>query len=137
MYDWAHDNCMQFNNTQFEHLQYKVSKTSDEEYVFLTETGSTINNPQRVRDLGVIMDNEGSFAAHVEEITSKARRQAGWILRTFSARDKLTMMTLYKSLVRPIVEYCSQLWSPSRLGLIRKKGNNSKKLYSKNKRSRQ
>ena len=30
------------------------------------------------------------------------------------------MMTLNKSLVRSIVEYCSQLWSPSKLGLIRK-----------------
>ena len=66
------------------------------------------------------MDDEGSFSAHIEEITSNAKRQTGWILRTFAARDKLTMLTLYKAFVRPILEYCSQLWSPSKLGLIRK-----------------
>ena len=36
----------------------------------------------------------------------------GWILRTFTTRDSITMMTLFKSLVLPILDYGSQLWSP-------------------------
>ena len=120
IYQWAHINCMKFNDAKFEHLHYKVSRSSANSYELLSETGLPINKPDNVRDLGVIMGDEATFAAHIEGMTAKARRQAGWILRTFSARDKLTMMTLYKALVRPIVEYCSQLWSPSQVGLIRK-----------------
>ena len=37
---------------------------------------------------------------------------AGWILRTFASRDKITMLTLFKSLVLSRLDYGSQLWSP-------------------------
>ena len=43
---------------------------------------------------------------------------SGWILRTFSSRDKNTMLTLWKSMVIPIFDYCSPLWSPTKVGLI-------------------
>ena len=36
----------------------------------------------------------------------------GWILRTFSSRDKLTMLTLIKALVMSRIDYGSHLWSP-------------------------
>ena len=36
----------------------------------------------------------------------------GWILRTFSSRDKLTMLTLFKALVMTLLDYGSQLRSP-------------------------
>ena len=36
----------------------------------------------------------------------------GWILRTFTTRDSITMMTLFKSLVLSRLDYGSQLWSP-------------------------
>ena len=43
-----------------------------------------------------------------------------WILRTFSKRDITTMRTLWISLIRPLIDYCSPLWSPhpTNLGLI-------------------
>ena len=43
-----------------------------------------------------------------------------WILRTFKTRDSLPMLTLWKSLVIPILEYCSVLWSPSTVGNIQR-----------------
>ena len=45
---------------------------------------------------------------------------ASWILRTFQARDPTTMLTLYKSLVRPILEYSSVLWTPIKKGEIQR-----------------
>ena len=36
----------------------------------------------------------------------------GWILRTFSSRDKLRMLTMFKALVISRLGYGSQLWSP-------------------------
>ena len=41
-----------------------------------------------------------------------------WILQTFETRQKLPMLTLWKFLVRLILEYCSVLWSPMKNGLI-------------------
>lgn len=44
----------------------------------------------------------------------------GWILRTFTTRETLPMLTLYKSLVIPHLDYCSQLWNPHSAGAITK-----------------
>ena len=40
------------------------------------------------------------------------------ILRTFKSRDPDLMITLWKSVVIPTLEYCSQLWSPTKKGDI-------------------
>ena len=47
-----------------------------------------------------------------------ANNMCSWILRTFQSRSPELMLTLWKSLVLPILDYCSQLWSPSKIGLI-------------------
>ena len=35
------------------------------------------------------------------------------IIRTFTCKDELTIIQIYKSLVRPHLEYCVQAWRPS------------------------
>ena len=43
-----------------------------------------------------------------------------WILRTFKSRSPELMLTTWKSLVLPILDYCSQLWCPTANGEIQK-----------------
>ena len=42
----------------------------------------------------------------------------GWSLRTFRRRSKFLMLTIWKSMIQPKLDYCSQLWSPSDQGSI-------------------
>ena len=35
----------------------------------------------------------------------------GWVLRVFQSRKRSLMLTLLKSLVIPLLEYCCQLWN--------------------------
>ena len=58
------------------------------------------------------MSSDCSFEKHILSVSSRCSRLAGWILRTFASRDKITMLTLFKSLVLSILDYGSQLWSP-------------------------
>lgn len=44
---------------------------------------------------------------------SKGNQVLGMIRRTMVSRDKDVILKLYKSLVRPHLEYCVQVWSPS------------------------
>ena len=65
------------------------------------------------------MSSDCSFEKHILSVSSRCSRLAGWILRTFASRDKITMLTLFKSLVLSRLDYGSQLWSPFKAKDIR------------------
>ena len=64
------------------------------------------------KDVGVLFDNTLSFKAHIKSMTAKANQRVGLIKRSFTRLDKNSFKILYKSLVRPILEYCSVIWFP-------------------------
>ena len=58
------------------------------------------------------MSSDCSFEKHILSVSSRCSSLAGWILRTFAPRDKIRMLTLFKSLVLSRLDCGSQLWSP-------------------------
>ena len=52
------------------------------------------------------------FGEYISSKTSNANRNLGLILRTFTFMDKEMFLNLYKSLVRPHLEYAISVWSP-------------------------
>jgi len=48
----------------------------------------------------------------VYQAVKKANRMLGVIKKNFTDRSKETIMPLYRSLVRPHLEYCAPIWSP-------------------------
>ena len=117
VYQWAKDNHMEFNSTKFEMLRYGDGGVNP--HVYMAPDGSSIERKKQLRDLGVIMCDSATFAEQIQTMVTKARRLVGWILRSFTTRSPALMLTLFKSLVIPLLEYCGQLWNPSTVGLIR------------------
>lgn len=69
-----------------------------------------VNN---MKDLGVIFDSSLNFNAHIDYACKKARRSLGFIIRNSKEfTNPRTSTILYSSLVRSILEYASQIWSP-------------------------
>ena len=64
------------------------------------------------KDLGVLIDNKLSFSPHIDHAIKKANSVMGIIRRSFKHLDKYTFTKLYKSLVRPHLEYAVQVWHP-------------------------
>ena len=87
---------------------------------YTSPSGDKIQEKSFVKDLGVFMSNDCLFKDQIDLTIEKAKNLISWILRTFISRSKHTMITLYKSLVIPILEYCSVLWSPNAVGLIQR-----------------
>ena len=115
VYQWAMDNNMLFNSKKLELLRYGAMK---QQTSYLAPDKTTIPEKIHIKDLGVIMSNSGNFHEHIKTVCEKARNMCSWILRTFTSKSPVLMLTLWKYLVLPIMDYCSQLWSPTNKGLI-------------------
>ncbi|XP_046683705.1 uncharacterized protein LOC124369697 [Homalodisca vitripennis] len=75
--------------------------------------GSTLKRVNKVRDLGVTMTPSLNSQEHIVHITAKASSLLGFIFRsTRNFNSLFTLITLYKSLVRPLLEYGYIVWSP-------------------------
>ncbi|KAK7093942.1 hypothetical protein V1264_007621 [Littorina saxatilis] len=64
------------------------------------------------KDLGVHVDNRLSFKEHVSIVSGKANQIVGVIRRTFDYLTEEMFIQLYKSLVRPKLEYGHSVWQP-------------------------
>ena len=64
------------------------------------------------KDLGVVFDGSLNFDSHIQKAINKANQMVGLIKRSFAFLDKDTLIQLYKSLVRPHLEYGNLIWHP-------------------------
>ena len=70
------------------------------------------------KDLGVFMSGDLRFSEHCSKIASSASQVAGIIFRAFASKDVCFMVKMFITYIRPILEYNSEVWSPSLLGDI-------------------
>jgi len=64
------------------------------------------------KDLGVIISSDLKPSQQCNQAHAKANRILGMIKRTISYKSRGILLQLYKSLVRPHLEYCTVAWSP-------------------------
>ena len=80
--------------------------------VYINPNMEIITPLRNVLDLDNYMSGDCTFNYHISSLSKKCANLTGWILTTFYTRDIITMLTLFKSIVLPRLDYGSQLWSP-------------------------
>ena len=114
IFKWEESNNMKFNGDKFQILRYGDNNQVKEDTLYYTgNMEHVIEEVDRCRDLGVIMENTGSFNAHIEKVCKKVRQKCGWILRTFFTRDQKFLRHMFNTLVQPHIDFSSQLWAPA------------------------
>jgi hypothetical protein len=74
----------------------------------------TLECIKTTKDLGTPVSEDVSWGTHISKITAKANRTLGLIKRTCKdIEDQGIRKLLYLTLVRPQLEFSSELWSPS------------------------
>ena len=73
---------------------------------------STLEETKCEKDLGVNIDPELNFNNHIKLTIKKARRMSGMILRNITFKSKSILVPLFKTLIRPILEYGNSVWCP-------------------------
>ena len=87
----------------------------NEGYDYIMQVGdssSVIAKVAEERDLGLICDSDLNFTRRINDCIRKANQRVGLIRRGFMYLDEKSFLMLYKTLVRPILEYCSSVWYP-------------------------
>jgi ribonuclease P/MRP protein subunit RPP40 len=75
-------------------------------------TGIVLPIDNSVCDLGVLTDDKLSYKGHINLIVSKAMQRLGLLFRGFLCRDISFLRRAFVTYIRPLVEYCSVVWSP-------------------------
>ena len=123
---WSISNNMLLHEDKFVVMNYCLNAWRTlEEMPFNIEnkqyysTRKSILEPStHIRDLGVYLSDDCTWSFHINKMTVEARKIAAWVLGAFRDRSAVTMITLYKSLVRSKLEYCCPLWNPTKIGDI-------------------
>ena len=122
---------MVLNSKKFEHISHKsvVNNKNLELFealpfslkhsCYFSSESIEISNSACVRDLGVFVDEGLNWKSHINTITKSCRQLCGWALSVFHTRNKVTMLTIFNSLIRPKLEYCCEIWHPHQIQEIR------------------
>ena len=120
------NNNMTLHKDKFEYMSYQHNRQNYllelpfvcEQFQYKVSDTTLLRPVEQLRDLGVTMSSDLSWSQYIYEITGKARQKAIWVLAVFRSRSKDIILTLYKSMVRSQLEYCSPLWNPFKISSI-------------------
>ncbi len=104
---WSKQWLLRFNASKCVVLKMK----SAIQYAY-TLNGTFLNEVESQNDLGVTITSDLMPSQHILNIVKKANSRIYMIKRCFTGLTKKKLLTLYKSIVRPIMEYASPVWCP-------------------------
>ena len=81
-----------------------------------TMMGRPLKATESERDLGVIVDGQLNFHQQTAAVVSKANKVLGIVRKSFANLDMKSLPLLFKSLIRPHLEFSNCIWGPSSRG---------------------
>jgi ribonuclease P/MRP protein subunit RPP40 len=81
-------------------------------YVMGSLGSSPLAAEENIRDLGVIVSSNLKTSEQCRIVALKANCVTNMIFRMFQTSSKDVLLKAYKTYVRPLVEYCTPVWSP-------------------------
>ena len=109
LFQWSEVWQMDFNLDKCKIMHIGNKKQLFDEYAI---GGHILEKVEEEKDLGVIINEKFKVDKQCAMVAKKANQVLGLIYRTFSCKSKTIITQLYKSLVRPHLDYCSPVWRP-------------------------
>ena len=118
---WSDDWLLVFHPQKCSTMKLGRTKSEGTNFMINPEDNTVTKLPESSleKDLGVLVDDQLTFKEHIATATAKANRVLGVIRRSFQHLEIDTFIDLYKSMVRPILEYGHSVWQPHLKGLRR------------------
>ena len=107
--EWADCWKMKFNVFKCKVMHYVRKNTGIELSYYIY--GEPIEEVCSEKDFGVMFSNDIKVSLHCRDSYDKVNRMLGLISRTVRYRHPIVVLNLYKSLIRPHLDYCSSVWN--------------------------
>ena len=105
---WGSRNLVKFNATKTQSCTFSKKRSSEESPIQMS--GQTVSNKNSIHVLGVTISNNITWDDHITSIAKSAAQKLGFLYRSKRYFSPQQLLTLYKSQVRPGLEYCSHVW---------------------------
>ncbi len=109
---WSEIHCMPLNRDKCKIVEFGKGDMNAMKITSLPEF-SFFKTVSSERDLGVNFDSNLKFDSHIKSVICKANFALHRISSIFRRLDCKKLLILYKSFVRPLLEFCSPIWNPS------------------------
>lgn len=108
--NWCNDNQFNLNVSKCSCMSFTLNNNAIQFNYTLSDVA--LNRVNMQKDLGIIFDSALSFSKHVVSKIESAQKIAGFIARNTKDFSVDVSLHLFDSLVAPILEYGSIIWSP-------------------------
>ena len=113
--NWSQTWCMPFNANKCTHIELGKETPSIELFMH----GQKIPQSNRLKYLGLTITWNTKWTEHISNITKKANKTLGMLRRCLKGAPEKLKIISFNTVVRPILEYASPLWSPCNLSQIK------------------
>ena len=117
---WSKQWQLRFQLQKSEQIYFTPSKYTAQQVHRFAINGEQLNLVNTVRDLGIFLTSDLKWSAQVTNIYNKAIRLVYNVLRSFKSNHLNLYTLIFKTYIRPIIEYNSGIWSPYLITEIRK-----------------
>ena len=106
---WLNANKLSLNVDKTNYMIFAPKgKSTDHQGIYIS--GKQINEVERTKFLGVILDNNLTWAHHICYIRNKISKAIGSILKARKVFNTATLVQLYNALIYPYYTYCINIW---------------------------
>ena len=111
MFEWTQKWLLQFNKEKCKILHLGNKNQKNEYFIGSDDQRITLAETDLEKDLGVYIDPNLDFKKHIKNTVKKASYSSYKILKNFTFKKSKILVPLFKTLVRPILEYGNVIWA--------------------------
>ena len=105
---WGTDNLVKFNEEKT--TQVAISRKHQQDFPPVFMNGHKLDISSSIIQLGLSISSNLTWKPHINAIAKHASQKLGLLSRARGYFSPSQVLTIYKSQIRPSLEYCSHVW---------------------------
>ena len=105
---WGKDNLVSFNQSKTK--QAVISRKRNQNFPAVLMNGDELDTSASFTQLGLSLSSNLTLKTHIHSLAKHASQKLGFLARARGFFSSSHLLSIYKSQIRPSLEYCSHVW---------------------------